>query len=223
MDQNTHALANSAGTPVIVGMQHEKKEDAKETLHNAKEKVTDGVSSLFGGSSSHNETADGPHSAAPSAHLAEPEAFEPDEPIEPIEPKYILSISDNVVEKISSLAARKVGGIVDMKGNVFSMIQETFGANVKSKGVTADVVENGDAHVELSIILEYGKSAVEVFEGLKKVISEDVAHMTGLRIAQLTVNVVDVMNEKEIAEKRRKEAENATAKGESDTAGASTM
>lgn len=127
------------------------------------------------------------------------------------EPRYILSISENVVEKIASLAARKVDGIVDMKGNVFSLIQETFGANVKSKGVNANVSDNGEAHVELSIITEYGKSAVEIFEGLKEIINEDVAHMTGLRITRLVVNVVDVMDAGEIADKRRKETEAAEA------------
>ena len=192
--------------PAIVGMEHEKKEHALDQARNAKDSVAGGVSSLFEDSSKKQ------HAAGETADHEEQTMHE--------EPRYILSISENVVEKISSLAARKVGGIVDMKGNVFSMIQETFGANVKSKGVNADVVDNGEAHVELSIIIEYGKSAVEVFEGLKKVISEDVSHMTGLNISQLTVNVVDVMNDQEIAEKRRKESESAAG---NDTATGITM
>ena len=197
-------------TPVIVGMEHAKKEEAKDNARNAKDTVVNGISSALKNDPQQEgaETAPG----TPNMDMAEPAV--------PTEPKYMLSISENVVEKISSLAARKVGGIVDMKGNVFSMIQETFGANVKSKGVNADVADNGEAQVELSIILEYGKSAVEVFEGLKRVISEDVSHMTGLNISQLTVNVVDVMNDQEIAEKRRKESDSAAG---SDTASGITM
>lgn len=155
---------------------------------------------------------DAEHAPAVTQLVAQPA----DQPIEQhmaqpahAEPRYKLSISDGVVEKISSLAARKVAGIVDMKGNVFSLIQETFGGDAKSKGVNADVTDNGETHIELSIILEYGQSAVEVFEGLKKIVGEDIAHMTGLHIASLTVNVVDVMSEREIAEKRRKDENDA--------------
>ena len=40
------------------------------------------------------------------------------------EPVYKLVIDENVVEKISSMAAQKIDGIIDMKGNVLSRIQE---------------------------------------------------------------------------------------------------
>lgn len=107
------------------------------------------------------------------------------------EPKYTLTIDEGVVEKISSLAAQKVDGIVDMKGSVFSMIQEGLGGADDKKGVDADV-DDGTATVELSIILEYGKSAIEVFEAIKETVADQVHDMTGLEVVALTVNVVDV-------------------------------
>lgn len=120
------------------------------------------------------------------------------------EPRYTLTIDEGVVEKISSLAAQKIDGIVDMKGSVFSMIQEGLGGSADKKGVDADV-DDGTATVELSIILEYGKSAIEVFDAIKESVASQVHDMTGLDVIELTVNVVDV------ADKAAWDAEHAPA------------
>ncbi len=111
-------------------------------------------------------------------------------------PKYTLTIDEGVVEKISSLAAQKIDGIVDMKGSVFSMIQEGFGGNDEKKGADADI-DDGGVNVELSIILEYGKSALEVFDAIKESVTDQVKEMTGLDVTELTVNVVDVVDKAE--------------------------
>lgn len=125
--------------------------------------------------------------------------------LETREPRCILTIDEDVVEKISLIAARKVDGIIDMKGNVFSRIQEGLGGSDDKKGVEADV-EDGTATVELSIILEYGKSAIDVFEGIKDEVAQQVKDMTGLDVTEITVNVVDV------ADRAAWEAEHADAK-----------
>ena len=117
------------------------------------------------------------------------------------EPVYKLVIDENVVEKISSKAAQKIDGIIDMKGNVLSRIQEGLGGNDRKKGVDADVVDENNAKVDLSIILEYGKSATDVFDQLKDVIAKDIKDMTGLNVVEMTVNVVDVMTQDEYDQK----------------------
>ena len=129
-------------------------------------------------------------------------SFDDDASSKSSEPQYKLTIDENVVEKISSLAAQKVDGIIDMKGNVLSMIQEGLGGNDRKKGVDADVVDENNAKVDLSIILEYGKSATDVFDQLKDVIAKDIKDMTGLNVVEMTVNVVDVMDQEEFNQKR---------------------
>ena len=129
-------------------------------------------------------------------------SFDDDANSKSSEPQYKLTIDENVVEKISSLAAQKVDGIIDMKGNVLSMIQEGLGGNDRKKGVDADVVDENNAKVDLSIILEYGKSATDVFDQLKDVIAKDIKDMTGLNVIEMTVNVVDVMDQEEFNQKR---------------------
>lgn len=119
----------------------------------------------------------------------------------PAEPVYKLVIDENVVEKISSLAAQKIDGIIDMKGNVLSRIQEGLGGNDKTKGVDADIVDDTNAKINLDVIMEYGKSAPEIFDDIKKVVGGDLKDMTGLNVVEMTVNVVDVMTPEEYAEK----------------------
>lgn len=119
----------------------------------------------------------------------------------PAEPQYKLVIDENVVEKISSKSAQKIDGIIDMKGNLLSRVQEGLGGDDKTKGVDADVVDEQNAKVDLDIILEYGKSAVDVFDQIKDVVGKDIKDMTGLNVIEMTVNVVDVMTPDEYADK----------------------
>ena len=97
------------------------------------------------------------------------------------EPVYKLVIDENVVEKISSMAAQKIDGIIDMKGNVLSRIQEGLGGADKTKGVDADIVDDTNAKINLDVIMEYGKSAPEIFDDIKKVVGGDLKDMTGLK------------------------------------------
>lgn len=124
------------------------------------------------------------------------------------EPVYKLVIDENVVEKISSMAAQKIDGIIDMKGNVLSRIQEGLGGADKTKGVDADIVDDTNAKINLDVIMEYGKSAPEIFDDIKKVVGGDLKDMTGLNVVEMTVNVVRhdsgrVRPEKRVQQRRR--------------------
>ena len=119
----------------------------------------------------------------------------------PAEPQYKLVIDENVVETISSKAAQKIDGIIDMKGNLLSRVQEGLGGNDKTKGVDADVVDDKNTKLDLDIVLEYGKSATDVFDQIKKVVGQDIKDMTGLNVIEMTVNVVDVMTQDEYDQK----------------------
>ena len=105
------------------------------------------------------------------------------------------------MEKISSKAAQKIDGIIDMKGNLLSRVQEGLGGNDKTKGVDADVVDDKNTKLDLDIVLEYGKSATDVFDQIKKAVGQDIKDMTGLNVIEMTVNVVDVMTQDEYDQK----------------------
>lgn len=118
-----------------------------------------------------------------------------------IEPEYTLIISENVVAKVAAKATQKIDGIVDMKGNLLSTIQEGLGGSDQTKGVNADVVDEGSAKINLDVIMEYGKSAPDMFDEIKEVVITDLKDMTGLEIIELTVNVVDVVTMEEYLQK----------------------
>lgn len=118
------------------------------------------------------------------------------------EPEYKLVIDEVVVEKIAAYATQKIDGIVEMKGNLLSTIQEGLGGEDRTKGVNADIEDDQHASVELSVILEYGKSAVEVFDRIKKVVGKSIKEMTGLDVEEMTVHVVDVMTRDEYKQKQ---------------------
>ncbi|MFR1638461.1 MAG: Asp23/Gls24 family envelope stress response protein [Eggerthellaceae bacterium] len=84
------------------------------------------------------------------------------------EPVYKLVIDENVVEKISSMAAQKIDGIIDMKGNVLSMIQEGLGGADKTKGVDARYRRRHEREDQPRRDHGYGKSAPEIFDDIKR-------------------------------------------------------
>ena len=117
-----------------------------------------------------------------------------------------LSFDDAVIEKIAGIAAREIKGILDMKGNFISGITENFSSGPNpTKGISADIDED-EVVIDLKVILEYGASAPDIFEHLKKHIREELGLMTGLRLRELNVRVVDVMTRKEFDQENKNTA-----------------
>lgn len=109
-----------------------------------------------------------------------------------------LVIDSDVVEKIVAIACRSVDGILQMKGNLISSIQEGFGGTDITKGVQVEMVGDDACTVSVSIIMEYGKSARKIFEELHDRITEKIGSMTGLAVKSVNVRVVNVMTREEL-------------------------
>ncbi|MDD7362535.1 MAG: Asp23/Gls24 family envelope stress response protein [Peptoniphilus sp.] len=119
------------------------------------------------------------------------------------EHKDSLIFDDSVVEKIISLAAREIKGVLDLKGGFISGITESFGASDATKGVDA-TINDKDVILDVKMILEFGQSAPRIFEELKQYAEQQLKLMTGLNIVELNVEVVDVMTRKDFEEKKQK-------------------
>ena len=126
-----------------------------------------------------------------------------------------LTIDTTVVEKIVAITCRSVDGILQMKGNFISSLQEGFGGTDVTKGVTVEMVGEDACNVNVSIIMEYGKSAPKIFRELRDKISEKITDMTGLRVNSVNVRITNVMTREEVEGGRRREKE----KGEGDQKG----
>ena len=116
-----------------------------------------------------------------------------------------LTIDNNVVEKIVAITCRSVDGILQMKGNLISSIQEGFGGTDVTKGVSVEMVGEDVCNVNVSIIMEYGKSAPKIFKELHDKICEKITDMTGLTVGTVNVRIVNVMTREEMEGGRRRE------------------
>lgn len=117
-----------------------------------------------------------------------------------------LTFSNGVIEKIVAIAMRSVPGVVGMSGGWFDRLQDAFGAKDTRKGVSVEVTPDSAVRVNVSVLIEYGAYAPQVFEDVKKSIIGQVTGMTGLPIAGVNLRIVDVLTPEEIAARKMESA-----------------
>ena len=129
---------------------------------------------------------------------AESEADETDEDDEEAdESEDSLTYSNGVIEKIVAMATREVPHVLGMKGNLMHFVQEQFGAENLTKGVTVEVTDDNRVVVNISVIIEYGAYAPAIFDDVKARVTERLAAMTGLEVAGINLRIEDVLTPEE--------------------------
>ena len=101
-----------------------------------------------------------------------------------------LTFSNGVIEKIVAIAMREVPG----------------GASDSTKGVTVEVTPESAVRVNISVLIEYGAYAPQVFEDVKKAVVKQVTGMTGLEVAGVNLRIEDVLTPEEIEQRSRRAA-----------------
>ena len=117
-----------------------------------------------------------------------------------------LTFSNGVIEKIVAIAMREVPGVVGMKGNWFNRVQDAFGASDSTKGVSVEVTPESAVRVNISVLIEYGAYAPQVFEDVKRAVVKQVTGMTGLEVAGVNLRIEDVLTVEEIEQRNRRAA-----------------
>lgn len=108
------------------------------------------------------------------------------------------TIADQVVEKIAGLAAREVQGVYAMgsaAGRALSGLAQRFPGQASRNAVSSGVsIEKGERQtaVEVSVVVEYGVSIVEVADDIRESVITAVEHATGLEVVEVNVTVSDV-------------------------------
>lgn len=102
-----------------------------------------------------------------------------------------LSFNEQVIEKIATIALRDVEGVLAATGS------GGFFNLKNSKGVEIQIQEDESVVVNLEVILEYGRSAPEVFKQLKEKIGSSIRDMTGLSVQAINVRVINVLTPEE--------------------------
>ena len=108
-----------------------------------------------------------------------------------------LTYSNGVIEKIVAMATREVPHVLGMKGNFFHAVQEQFGVENLTKGVTVEVTDDNRVVVNISVIIEYGAYAPDIFEDVKERVTERLTAMTGLEMAGINLRIEDVLTPEE--------------------------
>lgn len=106
------------------------------------------------------------------------------------------SIEDRVVEKIAEIAAREIPGVYAMGTSTQRTISNIAGkiSRAPAAGPSGVSVKTGlvQASIELTIVVEYGFSIVEVADGIRANIIDRVGQMTGLDVIEVNIDVSDV-------------------------------
>lgn len=99
-----------------------------------------------------------------------------------------IKISEDVVASIAALAAIETEGVGGLAAGLTAEIASLLGKKSQNKGVRVQLGEQDTVGVELSILVEFGKSVGEVALAVQKAVKAAVESMTGLKTA--VVNVV---------------------------------
>lgn len=107
-----------------------------------------------------------------------------------------IKIEDEVAEKVSALAALEVDGVADLGGDierVLESVRERVGVGQRrgNQGVRAKVTDR-EVAIDVTIVVEYGRVALEVATAVKANVARQANHMLGMRVTEVNVTVDDV-------------------------------
>ena len=97
-------------------------------------------------------------------------------------------ISDEVVSVIARIAAEQVEGIHQLGESSFRTLLSRFG---RSHGIDSEVGMK-EAAVDISVVAEFGYPLREVAGELRERVIDAVEQMTGRRVVEVNVHVMDI-------------------------------
>lgn len=108
----------------------------------------------------------------------------------------VTTLDEVVVAKIAGMAAREVPGVYDMGSaarRAFSAVTDRI-PNAQTNVAGGISVEKGDtqAAIDVTVVVDYGASIVEVGNAIRRNIIDQVEGATGLEVIEVNVNVADV-------------------------------
>lgn len=116
-----------------------------------------------------------------------------------------IKISNETVATYAGIAVSEVPGVYGMAGGFAAGITESLsGKKNLAKGIKVDV-EDKNAKIDVSIIVEYGARIPEVAFEIQTRVKKSVENMTGLKVLEVNVHVQGVHA---VSQEKDEEAEN---------------
>lgn len=110
-----------------------------------------------------------------------------------------IRVEEPVVLKLAGLAAREVEGVQMRRNSALPAIRSVFSGAGGSEagedptlGVYAEVGE-GEATVELTMAVEFGRSVPRVTDAVRRNVIRRVEGLAGLAVGRVDIEVVDVV------------------------------
>lgn len=97
-----------------------------------------------------------------------------------------ITLGENVVAKIASMASRGIEGIHSLGRSRFISFGDT-----SRRGVAAEVGET-EAALDVDIILEYGTDIRKTASELRRAVAAEVERMAGRKVVEVNVNILDI-------------------------------
>ncbi|MCR5295621.1 MAG: Asp23/Gls24 family envelope stress response protein [Lachnospiraceae bacterium] len=107
-----------------------------------------------------------------------------------------VKIADDVVAVIAGLAATEVKGVSSIAGSITNEMIPRKGPKALSKGVRITVSDN-QVKADLSLIINYDCSVIEVCEAVQERVKNAIENMTGMKVIEVNVRVSGVETSKE--------------------------
>lgn len=117
------------------------------------------------------------------------------------------TVADKVLAKITKKVVDKVDGVLDLQGNLLNTITSSFTNDEESTTGISVNQEDNTCVVDASLILEYGKKAAVVFKDIDALVKKEVFDLTGIKVAAVKVDIVDVLTKEEYAKRKQDKEE----------------
>ena len=102
-----------------------------------------------------------------------------------------VQIADDVVAIIAGLAATEVEGVAAMYGNITNELVSKLGMKNLSKGVKAEVSEEG-VSIDLTLNIKFGYNIKDVSIKVQEKVKSAIETMTGLEDLEVNIRVANI-------------------------------
>ncbi|WKF70908.1 Asp23/Gls24 family envelope stress response protein [Pediococcus pentosaceus] len=121
------------------------------------------------------------------------------------QPETKLTFDDEVLAKIAGKTASNVDGVLSLEGNIFEKVTDRISkGDDPTTGVNVDIDdENQKVSLKMDALLEYGKNAQSIFDKMVTKITAAVDEMTNMEVAEIKLNVKDVLTREEWADRTK--------------------
>ncbi|MCS6903037.1 MAG: Asp23/Gls24 family envelope stress response protein [Candidatus Bipolaricaulota bacterium] len=128
----------------------------------------------------------------------------------PVQPKRAprgsrVSIAEEVIGAIASIAAKEVPGVSGLKGSVTDGLAAILGEERQGKGVAAQLTGDQAIRVRLKLVVQYDYPLAEVARKVQAKVKEEIEGMTGLRVSAVDVYIQEL----DLSSPKEKEAKDS--------------